>query len=74
MKPKDSNKEFWRILGLYGFLSLNLGLTIAGGYFLGNFLEKYYRLQNAALIGVLVCLFLGLYEMFRIAYKAGQKK
>lgn len=74
MQPKDGNKEFWRILGLYGFLSLNFGLTIAGGYYLGNFLEKYYRLNNATLIGLLSGLALGLYEMFRIAYKAGRKK
>jgi len=70
---KDSGNT-WRIVALYGSLSLNLGIMILGGYFLGRLLEKQYQWTNMSLTGVLTGLFLGLYQMFSIAYKAGKKK
>ena len=54
-------------------MSLNLGLMIIGGYFLGRFIERNFHLQNMSFTGILVGLFLGLYEMFRIAFKVGKK-
>ncbi|TCL63027.1 putative F0F1-ATPase subunit (Ca2+/Mg2+ transporter) [Hydrogenispora ethanolica] len=69
-----ADKKTWRDLALYGSLSLNLGFMVVGGYFLGNLIEKNYRLHNMTATGVLVGLFLGLYEMFAIAYRAGRKK
>lgn len=55
-------------------MSISLGMIMAGGYFLGRLLERNYHLKNMTVTGVLLGLFVGLYEMFRIAYKAGQKK
>ncbi len=68
-----SNKRNLRDLAIYGSLSLNLGLMVAGGYFLGNLLEKNFHWPNMIVIGVLGGLFLGFYEMFAIAYR-GRKK
>jgi hypothetical protein len=73
-KNQNNNKETWRSIGLYSFMSLNLGLMIAGGYYLGRFLERNFHLKNMTITGVFIGLFFGLYEMFKIAYKAGQKK
>jgi hypothetical protein len=64
----------WRSLALYGFLSINLGLMTAGGYFLGRLVENHYHIKNMTVTGVLIGLFLGFYELFRIALKAGPKK
>lgn len=64
----------WRSLSIYGTLSLNLGLMVAGGYFLGRLIENKYHLSNMTATGVLTGLALGFYEMFVIAYKAGSKK
>jgi hypothetical protein len=61
-------------LALYGFSSLNLGLMVAGGYFLGKLLENSYHIKNMTISGVLIGLLLGFYELFRIAFKAGSKK
>jgi hypothetical protein len=73
-KDKNDTKEMWRSLGLYSFMSINLGLMVVGGYFLGNMLERNYHLKNMTITGVLVGLIVGFYEMFKIAFKAGQKK
>ena len=73
-KDNGSNKEMWKSLGLYGFSSLNLGLMTTGGYFLGKLLEDTYHIKNMTISGVLIGLFLGFYELFRIAFKAGSKK
>jgi hypothetical protein len=73
-KPDQNGSDLWSKFALYGFLNLNLGLTIAGGYFLGRFLEQKWHVKNMTLIGVLVGLFLGLFEMLSIAFKAGSKK
>jgi hypothetical protein len=64
----------WRSLALYGFLSINLGLMTAGGYFLGGLIENHYHIKNMTVTGTLIGLFLGFYELFRIALKAGPKK
>jgi hypothetical protein len=64
----------WRSIGLYGFSSINLGLLMLGGYYLGGLLEKHYHLKNASFSGVFIGLVLGLYELFTIAFKAGTKK
>ncbi len=75
MKKKEAPKEnVWRSLALVGSLSLNLGLMVAGGYFLGKMLEEHYQLANLKQIGLLVGLLLGFFELFRIAYKAGSGK
>lgn len=71
---RKENGQTWRIVALYGSLSLNLGLMILGGYYLGRIIEEHYQWDNMTLTGVLTGLFLGLYEMFSIAYKAGRKK
>lgn len=71
---RKDNGQTWRIVALYGSLSLNLGLMIMGGYYLGRLIERRFQLANMSITGVLTGLFLGLYEMFSIAYKAGQKK
>lgn len=73
-KKQTDNKEIWRSLGLYSFMSINLGLMALGGYFLGQLLERNYHLKNMTITGVLVGLLIGFYEMFKIAFKAGQKK
>lgn len=73
-KGQNNNKEIWRSLGLYSFMSINLGLMVVGGYFLGQLLERNYHLKNMTITGVLVGLLIGFYEMFKIAFKAGQKK
>ena len=64
----------WRSIGLYSFMSINLGLMVVGGYFLGHLLEESYHLKNMTITGVLVGIILGFYEMFKIAFKAGSKK
>lgn len=64
----------WQSLALYGFLSINLGLMTAGGFFLGRLIEQSYHIKNMTISGVLIGIFLGFYEMFIIAYKAGHKK
>jgi hypothetical protein len=55
-------------------MSLNLGVMIAGGYYLGHFIEIQFHVSNMSITGVLVGMFLGLYELFIIAIKAGPKK
>jgi hypothetical protein len=45
-----------------------------GGYFLGRFLERKFHWTNLSIIGVVVGLALGLYEMFTYALKMGSKK
>jgi hypothetical protein len=62
-----------RSLALYGFLSINLGLMTAGGYFLGRLIENTYHISNMTISGALIGLALGFYELFRIAFKAGPK-
>ncbi|HOP74567.1 MAG TPA: hypothetical protein PLC07_05875 [Bacillota bacterium] len=72
---KEKNTEnTWKTFALYGSLSLNLGFMILGGYFLGRLLETQYQLKNMTFTGILTGLFLGLYQMFAIAYRAGKKK
>ncbi len=71
---KQSNHELWKQLGIYGSLSINLGVMVVGGYFLGNALEQNFHWQNMKVYGVLCGLFLGFYELFAIAYRAGRKK
>ena len=70
---RKKNGQTWRIVALYGSLSLNLGLMILGGYYLGKLIEKSFHWSNMSLTGVLTGLFLGLYQMFVIAYRAGKK-
>ncbi len=72
--PKPSNNEMWKQLGLYGSLSINFGLMVVGGYFLGNFLERTYHWRNMKSFGIIGGLILGFYELFLIAYRAGRKK
>lgn len=55
-------------------MSLNLGLMVVGGYFLGHLLEHNFHLKNMTFTGVLVGIIVGFYEMFKIAIKAGRKK
>lgn len=74
INKKDTNNDLLRKAGFYSFMSLNLGFMIVGGYFLGRILERNYHWRNMTFIGVLVGMFLGLYEMFVIALKAGPKK
>jgi hypothetical protein len=64
----------WQSLATFGFSSINLGITILGGYFIGVLLEKSYHWGNMPLIGVFIGLALGLMELFIIAFKAGTKK
>jgi hypothetical protein len=73
-KQDKNGADLWRKFALYGFLNLNLAMMVAGGYFLGRLLEQKWHVKNMTLIGILVGLFLGLYEMFSIAVKAGSKK
>jgi uncharacterized membrane protein len=61
-------------LALFGTLSLNLGMIIVGGYYLGRTLEKYYHLPNMTIIGIVAGLILGFLEMFILAYRTGRKK
>lgn len=70
---RKNNGQTWRVVALYGSLSLNLGLMILGGYYLGQLIEKRFHWSNMSLTGVLTGLFLGLYQMFVIAYRAGKK-
>ena len=74
IKKHDHDKEMWQNLALYGFLSVNLGLMTAGGFFIGRLIERNYHTKNMTISGVLIGIFLGFYEMFMIAYKVGQKK
>lgn len=71
---RNDNSEMWRALALYGSLSLNLGLMISGGYFLGSFLEKHYHWSNFTVTGILVGFILGIYEMFMMIYQAGKRQ
>ncbi len=77
-KKKDiaqrKNNYMWQSLALYGGLSLNMGITVAGGYYLGNFLEKKLGWSNMALWGIFIGLFLGLIEFFIIAAKGMGKE
>lgn len=70
----DDSGELWRILAKFGFSSLNLGITILGGYYIGSLLEKGNHWKNATLIGVFAGLILGLIEVFTLAFRAGAKK
>lgn len=69
-----NNEKAWRQVALYGTLSINLGLMIMGGYFIGELLEDHYQLSNMSLTGVLLGLFLGLYQMFSMAFRAGKNR
>ncbi len=72
---KDQNdKEMWRSIGLYSFMSLNLAFMIVGGYFIGRLVERNFHIKNAMVTGVLIGLFIGFYELFKIAFKAGRMK
>ena len=64
----------WRSLSLYGFLSLNLGFMTVGGYFLGKLAGDFFHVQNLKIVGAIIGIFLGFYELIRIALKAGTKK
>jgi hypothetical protein len=66
--------ETWKALTLYGSLSLNLGIMILGGYYLGKLFEEHYHWANMTTAGILLGLFLGLYEMFAYAYGSIKKK
>jgi flagellar biogenesis protein FliO len=71
-QKKDNSS--WKMAALYGSLSLNLGLMIMGGFFLGRFIEEQFQMSNMKTTGILVGLFLGLYEMFSIAFRATKHK
>ena len=64
----------WHTFALYSFSSLNVGVLMFGGYFLGRFFERNLHWANMSIIGVVVGLALGLYEMFAFALKMGSKK
>jgi hypothetical protein len=64
----------WKTLALYGSLSLNLGIMILGGFYLGKLLEEHYHWANMTITGILIGLGLGLYEMFAYAYRSTKKK
>jgi hypothetical protein len=73
-KDSRDTKEMWQSLAIYSFSSLNVGVLMFGGYFLGRYLEHHFRWGNMSIIGVVVGLALGLYEMFAFALKSGSKK
>ncbi|HBE77732.1 MAG TPA: hypothetical protein DDW65_08085 [Firmicutes bacterium] len=73
-KDSHDTKEMWQGLAIYSFSSLNVGVLMFGGYFLGRFLERHFHWENMAIVGVVVGLVLGLYEMFAFALKSGSKK
>lgn len=64
----------WRSLAVFGFSSLNLGITILGGYYIGNLLEKNYHWANMSTIGIFTGLILGIIELFSFAFRMGPKK
>ncbi len=73
-RDNHSTKEMWQTFAIYSFSSLNVGVLMFGGYFLGRLLERKFQWANMSIIGVFVGLALGLYEMFTFALKMGSKK
>ncbi len=74
IKDQTGNRELWRSLALFGSASINLGVMVAGGFYLGRLLETAYHWPNMKIMGVLAGLILGFYEMFLLAYKSSRKK
>jgi hypothetical protein len=70
----ERKDDTWKMVALYGSLSLNLGLMILGGYYLGELCENQFEWSNMKITGILSGLFLGLYQMFTFAYRATKKK
>jgi hypothetical protein len=74
INQQKKDQSSWKMAALYGSLSLNLGLMILGGFFLGGFIEEQFQMSNMKTTGILVGLFLGLYEMFSIAFRVTKRK
>ena len=64
----------WQNVALYSFSSLNVGVLMFGGFFLGRLFESKFHWAHMPMIGTFVGLALGLYEMFTFAFKTGSKK
>ena len=68
---KDS---FWRDVGLYSTLGLNLAMMVGAGFYIGWRLDRYYgTTPRWILAGFLTGLGLGLYTMFTIAARVADK-
>lgn len=70
--PKDT---FWRDLGLYSTLGLNMGLTVVAGLVVGLRLDKQFGTgARWTLAGIFLGLGIGLYTMFAVAGRVSKKR
>ncbi|MGQ9779865.1 MAG: AtpZ/AtpI family protein [Bacillota bacterium] len=65
---------FWRDVGLYSTLGLNLAAMVGAGFYIGWRLDRHYgTAPRWILAGFLIGLALGLYTMFSMAARLGGK-
>ena len=65
---------FWRDVGLYSTLGLNLAAMVGAGFYLGLRLDQHYgTAPRWILAGFLTGLAIGLYTMFAMAARLGGK-
>jgi len=69
--PKDT---FWKDVGTYSTLGLNMALTVAAGFYIGLKLDqRYHTAPRWILAGFLIGLGVGLYTLFALAARFGRK-
>lgn len=67
-----SEDTFWRDIGVYSTLGLNLAATVGAGFYLGLKLDQHYdTTPRWILAGFLIGLVVGLYTMFALAGRLG---
>lgn len=70
--PPDT---FWKDVAIYSTLSINLALTVGGGFYLGYLLDRHYgTAPRWILAGFLTGLGIGLYTLFALAARFGKKE
>ena len=68
--PKDT---FWKDLGTYGTLGINLAVTVGAGFYIGLKLDQRYdTAPRWILTGFFFGLCVGLYTLFALAAKFGK--
>ena len=75
-EQKGPNEDtFWRDVGLYSTLGLNLAATVGAGFYLGLKLDQHYHTAPRwILAGFFIGLGVGLYTMFALAGRFGGRK
>ncbi|MGE5550832.1 MAG: AtpZ/AtpI family protein [Bacteroidota bacterium] len=71
----NTRKEsFWRDVGVYSTLGINMAFMVGGGFYLGWQLDqRYHTTPRWIMAGFITGLAVGLYTMFAVAARFGGK-